>query len=47
MRTSAPFEPPAGQDDAVEVEGLRAAVAHHEASPGPFIDHPSFGPATR
>ena len=44
MRTSAPFEQPAGLDDAEEVEGLRAAVASREAPPAPFSEHPSFGP---
>ena len=44
MRPSATLEQPAVLEDAEEVEDLRAAVASHEASPAPFIDHPSFGP---
>ena len=30
-----------------EAEGLRAAIAHYRASPGPAIAHRIFGPLTR
>ena len=30
-----------------EAEGLRAAIAHYRASPGPVIPHRFFGPLTR
>lgn len=30
-----------------EAEGLRAAIAHYRASPGPAIPHRLFGPLTR
>ena len=43
VKTAAPFEPPAGLDDREEAEGLRAAIIHDKASPGPVIAHPLFG----
>lgn len=39
--------PPAGLDDREEAEGLRAAIAHYKASPGPAIPHPLLGPLSR
>jgi Protein of unknown function (DUF1569) len=30
-----------------EVEGLRQAIAHYQASPGPVIPHRRFGPLTK
>ncbi|WP_435009880.1 DUF1569 domain-containing protein [Tundrisphaera lichenicola] len=39
--------PPAGLDDREEVEGLRRAIAHYLASPGPVIPHRIFGPLTK
>jgi Protein of unknown function (DUF1569) len=39
--------PPLGLDDREEAEGLRRAIAHFLASPGPVIPHRLFGPMTR
>ena len=33
--------------DREEAEGLRAAIAHYRASPGPVIPHRIFGPLSR
>lgn len=33
--------------DREEAEGLRAAIAHFQSSPGPVIPHRFFGPLTR
>ena len=33
--------------DREEAEGLRQAIAHYRASPGPLIPHRIFGPLTR
>jgi hypothetical protein len=30
-----------------EAEGLRAAIAHYQASPGPVVAHRIFGPLTK
>jgi hypothetical protein len=30
-----------------EAEGLRAAISHYKASPGPVIPHRLFGPLTK
>jgi hypothetical protein len=34
-------------DAPAEAEGLRAAIAHYQASPGPAIPHRIFGPLTK
>jgi len=34
-------------DEREEAEGLRQAIAHYTASPGPVIAHRRFGPLTR
>ena len=34
-------------DEREEVEGLRRAIAHYKASPGPVVPHRLFGPLTR
>src|SRR4051794_3489756 len=34
-------------DEREEAEGLRRAIAHYRASPGPVIPHRIFGPLTR
>ncbi len=39
--------PPEGLDDREEAEGLRRAIAHYRASPGPVIPHRLFGPLSR
>jgi hypothetical protein len=39
--------PPEGLDGRVEAEGLRLALAHFLASPGPAIPHRLFGPLSR
>jgi hypothetical protein len=39
--------PPEGLDPHAEAEGLRAAIAHYRASPGPAVPHRFFGPLTR
>ena len=40
--------PPDGPLDLVaEERGLREAIVHYAASPGPAIDHPFFGPLTK
>ncbi len=39
--------PPSGLDEREEVEGLRRAIAHFLASPGPVIPHRLFGPLSR
>ena len=41
------LKPPEGLDDREEAEGLRQAIAHFLASPGPAIPHRLFGPLTR
>lgn len=39
---------PAGTlDEWEEAEGVRAAIAHYRASPGPVIPHRFFGPLTK
>lgn len=45
--TGGPFVPPAGLDDREEAEGLRAAIAHDKAAPGPVIPRPLLGPLSR
>lgn len=39
--------PPEALDDREEAEGLRSAIAHYRASPGPVIPHRFFGPLTK
>jgi hypothetical protein len=39
--------PPEGLDPHAEAEGLRAAIAHFRAAPGPAVPHRFFGPLTR
>ena len=39
--------PPDGLDLVAEERGLREAIVHYAASPGPAIDHPFFGPLTK
>jgi hypothetical protein len=39
--------PPQGLDEREEAEGLRRAIAHFLASPGPVIPHRLFGPLSR
>ena len=39
--------PPDGLDGREEAEGLRLALAHFLASPGPVIPHRLFGPLSR
>ena len=39
--------PPDGLDLIAEERGLREAIVHYAASPGPAIDHPFFGPLTK
>jgi hypothetical protein len=34
-------------DERAEAEGLRQAIAHYQASPGPVVPHVLFGPLTR
>jgi hypothetical protein len=34
-------------DDREEAEGLRQAIAHYKASPGPVVPHVLFGPLSR
>ena len=34
-------------DEREEAEGLRQAIAHYKASPGPVVPHVLFGPLTR
>jgi hypothetical protein len=34
-------------DEQEEVEGLRQAIAHYQASPGPVMTHRLFGPLTK
>jgi len=45
--TAPPFEPPGPLDDREEAAGLRQAIAHYAASPGPVVAHPRFGSLTR
>jgi hypothetical protein len=45
--TSPQLVPVEGLDEREEAEGLRRAIAHYEASPGPVIPHPLFGFLTR
>jgi hypothetical protein len=40
-------EVPDGLDDHEAAKGLRAAIAHFAASPGPGTDHPRPGPLRR
>lgn len=42
-----PVLPPEGLDAETEAEGLRAAIAHYQASPGPVCPHRFFGPLSR
>ena len=44
---SPPLLPVEGLDDREEAEGLRQAIAHYEASPGPVAPHRLFGFLTR
>jgi hypothetical protein len=39
--------PPESLDEREEAEGLRAAIAHYQASSGPVIPHRIFGPLTK
>lgn len=39
--------PSATLSEREEAEGLRQAIAHYQASPGPVIAHRRFGPLTR
>ncbi len=39
--------PPASLDQHEEAEGLRQAILHYRASPGPVIPHRLFGPLTK
>jgi hypothetical protein len=47
LPTGGPFVPPEGLDDREEAEGLRAAIGHYKAAPGPVISHPLLGPMSR
>ena len=45
--TSPPLLPVEGLDEREEAEGLRQAIAHYEAPPGPVAPHRLFGFLTR
>ena len=45
--TSPQLVPVEGLDEREEAEGLRRAIAHYEASPGPVVPHRLFGFMTR
>jgi Protein of unknown function (DUF1569) len=45
--TSPQLVPVEGLDEREEAEGLRRAIAHYEASPGPVVPHPLLGFLTR
>jgi hypothetical protein len=47
MAAPDPVLPPEGLDAATEAEGLRAAIAYYQASPGPVAPHRFFGPLNR
>jgi Protein of unknown function (DUF1569) len=47
MPTSPVLQPAEGLGDREEAEGLRQAIAHYKASPGPVIPHALFGFLTR
>ena len=47
MNGPAALIPPDGLDLVAEERGLREAIVHYAASPGPAIDHPFFGPLTK
>ena len=40
-------EVPGSLDDREEADGLRDAISHYAASPGPAMDHPRLGPLSR
>ncbi|ODT98350.1 MAG: hypothetical protein ABS79_06030 [Planctomycetes bacterium SCN 63-9] len=40
-------EPASVGDEPTEVEGLRQALTHYKASPGPVMTHRFFGPLTK
>jgi hypothetical protein len=41
------IQPTETLDEREEAEGVRAAIAHYKASPGPVIPHRIFGPLTK
>lgn len=43
----AELAPPVELDEREEAEGLRRAIAHYTASPGPVAPHRLFGPLTK
>ncbi|MBV8381932.1 MAG: DUF1569 domain-containing protein [Planctomycetaceae bacterium] len=47
LPTSPQLVPVEGLDEREEAEGLRRAIAHYEASPGPVVPHRLFGFLTR